>query len=255
MPMLFEMKQQHYAAITKAEIFLNAAESAGRPLSSAESLDVDNAMAEAQDLAPKIDTAEKQNTLRTMFGARGPLSEPIGKGGSKSGQPKSKALGKDYFDAFHAYLSSGGQRMDAALYEGSNPSGGFAVPVSVADQIVPLAPQEMALRRLATLIPTTSDIKIPRKTTFSAAAGKAESGATANTFVESEPTLDRFTLSAYMAGIMQKISRELAADVPAFQAFAINDMLPAQQMYEEGLYINGTGISQAQASSATLARA
>ncbi len=49
-----------------------------------------------------------------------------------------------------------------------------------------------------------------------------------------------------MAGIMQKISWELAQDVPAFQAFAIQDMLAAQQMYEEGLYINGTGNSQAQ---------
>ncbi len=173
---LFELKQQHHAAITKAETLLNAAESAGRALSSAESLDVDNAMAEAQDLAPKIATAEKQNTLRTMFGTRGPISEPIGKAGSKPGQPKRKVLGQDYFDSFHAWLSSGGQRMDAALYEGSNPSGGFAVPISVADQIVPLAPQEMAIRRLATIIPTTNDIKIPRKTTFSTGGGQGGVG-------------------------------------------------------------------------------
>ena len=197
-------------------------------------------MAEAQELGPKIATIEKRNTLRGMVIPGAPSSDVAAR------KPGKRTLSADYSQAFHSWISSGGQTTNAALYEGSNAGGGYAVPISVDDQIVPLAPQEMALRRLATVIPTTNDIKIPRKTTFSTAAGKAESGVTANTFVESEPTLDQFTLSAFMAGIMQKISWELAQDVPAFQAFAVQDMLNAQQTYEEALYVSGSGNGQAQ---------
>jgi HK97 family phage major capsid protein len=49
-----------------------------------------------------------------------------------------------------------------------------------------------------------------------------------------------------MAGVLQEISWELAQDVPAFQAFAVDDMLLAQAMYEENLFVNGTGSGQAQ---------
>jgi HK97 family phage major capsid protein len=131
----------------------------------------------------------------------------------------------------------------AALYEsGGGASGGYAVPITVSDQIVPLAPNEMAVRRIAQVIPTTMDIKIPTKQSFSTASAKAET----SSFTESEPTLGQITLSAYMAGVLQEVSWELAQDVPAFQAFAVDDMILAQQMYEENLYVNGTGSGQAQ---------
>jgi HK97 family phage major capsid protein len=42
------------------------------------------------------------------------------------------------------------------------------------------------------------------------------------------------------------LSWELVQDVPTFQAFAITDMVLAQQMFEENLYVNGTGTGQAQ---------
>jgi HK97 family phage major capsid protein len=112
----------------------------------------------------------------------------------------------------------------------------------VDDQIVPLAPNEMAVRRIAQVIPTTMDIKFPVKASFSTSSAKAET----TSFTESEPTLSQFTLSAYMAGVLQEISWELAQDVPAFQAFAVDDMIIAQQQYEENLYVNGSGSGQAQ---------
>ena len=51
---------------------------------------------------------------------------------------------------------------------------------------------------------------------------------------------------AFMAGILHQISWELAQDVPSFQQFAVGDMLLAQQLFEENLYVNGTGTGQAQ---------
>jgi HK97 family phage major capsid protein len=96
------------------------------------------------------------------------------------------------------------------------------------------------------VVPTASDIKIPRGTAFGEAAGKAESGGSDNYFTETDPTLDQFTLSAFMAGGYRTISWELAQDVPSFNQFAVTDLLLAQQMYEGNLYVNGTGTGQAE---------
>jgi HK97 family phage major capsid protein len=151
-------------------------------------------------------------------------------------------LSPEYADEFFQYVASGGTKIGAALYEGSSPAGGYAVPITVDDQIVPLAPNEMAVRRLAMVLPTVMDIKVPVKESFGEATAKAENSA----FTEYDPTIGQFTLSAYMAGIQETVSWELAQDVPSFQAFCVDDMILAQQMYEENLYVNGTGSGQAQ---------
>jgi HK97 family phage major capsid protein len=105
----------------------------------------------------------------------------------------------------------------------------------------------MGVREVATVIPTVSDIKVPRATTISAAAAKAEGiGNGANLFLESDPILDQFTLSAFMAGLTHTISWELVQDVPSFQSFAVGDMLLAQSLFEENWYVNGTGAGQPQ---------
>jgi HK97 family phage major capsid protein len=49
-----------------------------------------------------------------------------------------------------------------------------------------------------------------------------------------------------MAGVVNSLSWELVQDVPLFQSFAIQDQILAQQMFEENLYVNGTGTGQAQ---------
>jgi HK97 family phage major capsid protein len=118
--------------------------------------------------------------------------------------------------------------------------------VTVDQQIVPLAPTDRGVRSIATVIPTSHDIKIPRATTISTAAAKAESGASTNLFTESEPVLDQFTLSAFMSGLTHIVSWELMEDVPSFQTFAIGDMLLAQSLFEEAKYVSGTGTGEAQ---------
>jgi HK97 family phage major capsid protein len=116
-------------------------------------------------------------------------------GGHKFQQSQSTvALSADYKEAFYTWLRSEGKQISAALYEGAGSAGGFVVPVMVDGQIVPLAPQESAVRNLATVIPTSMDIKIPQKASFGAVAIKSESGASTNLFTESDPTLSQITL-------------------------------------------------------------
>lgn len=249
MATLMEMKQSRAALLNKAEATIAAAENAGRALTETETTDLDATTAEVTGLNSRIEAGERLNTLRAQFPQGILPGAAHDSQGRATRQPKgsaTKALSEDYLKAFQAYLLSGGERMDAALYEGSNPQGGWALPISVAGEIVPLAPPETGIRRLATVLPTTNDIRVPRQTAGSTAAFKAESGATTNSFTETGPTIDQVTLSAFMAGAFVKMSVELVQDVPAFQAFAVSDLQNAQQQLEEGWFISGTGVNQGQ---------
>ena len=242
---LFELRKQREFALNKADSIVKAAENARRPLTDNEDLEIASSMAAVNALNPQIKKLEGSNTLATQY-PRGAVI--IDGGGARvQRQAAKKVLSAEYESAFYDYIANAGKgplspEVSAALYEGSSSQGGYAVPLVVDDQIVPLAPQEMAVRQLAQVIPTTMDIKIPTKSTFSTATAKAETAS----FTESEPTISQFTLSAYMAGVLQELSWEICQDVPAFQAFAVDDMILAQQMYEENLFCNGTGSGQAQ---------
>ena len=237
-----EMLKQRAQALRKSEAILAAAETAHRELTAEESYDVDNCMTAVKALNPQIESHEKLNTMHKLF-TNGRLITGGTGGGPRGFEKNTKVtFSEDYPQAFYEWVQSGGKNVSAALYEGSNPAGGYVVPSIVDDQIVPLAPNEMAVRQISKVIPTTMDIRIPRKGAFGNASAKAENAA----FVEADPTLEQFTLSAFMVGNLETISWELAQDVPAFQSFCITDLILAVQMLEEAWFVTGTGTGQAQ---------
>jgi len=240
------LKKEREGVLKEAERVLSNVESQGRALTAEEGRIIDGLMAKANSMEYQVKLTESKSTIRTAFPNAISLMD-AGVAGANGGprgfsKPQTVRFAAEYASEFYEYIQSNGKKIGAALYEGSNSAGGFAVPVVVDDQIVPLAPQEMAVRRLATVIPTASDIKLPVKAGFGTASAKAET----SSFTESELTLSQVTLSAFMAGIQENISWELAQDVPTFQATTVDDMVLAQQMFEENLYINGTGSGQAQ---------
>jgi HK97 family phage major capsid protein len=242
---LFEIKKQRQHALNKADSIMRAAEAANRKPTDAEQLELDTCMAAVDAYNPQIAKIERNNTIfqHMVDGKLIPAAGNLRQARTPNGPV---VLSEDYYNDFHTWIGTRGQQIGAALYEGSGSAGGFAVPVIVDGQVVPLAPQEMGVRSIAQVVPTSSDIKIPRGTAFGTAAAKAESGASDNFFTESDPTLDQFTLSAFMAGITHTISWELAQDVPSFQQFALTDLVLALQMFEANLFVNGTGTGQAQ---------
>jgi HK97 family phage major capsid protein len=254
MAQLFDLKRQHKHALDKGDNIVRAAEAAGRPLTASEEADFEMSMKAADTLHTEIKVIEKKNTLITQFHGRGGNADAYAslftasREGGRSFRPTDGVvLTNDYANAFFDYIGSKGQNQaSAALYEGAGSAGGYVVPSIVDQQIVPLAPTDMGVRSIATVIPTAMNMLIPRATTISTAAAKAESGASSNSFTESDPTLDQFELSAFMAGLTHTISWELSQDVPSFQQFAVGDMLLAQSLFEENWYVNGTGTGQPQ---------
>jgi len=249
---LFELKKDRAFALKKAENLTQAAENANRNLTDAEEQEFSVALAAANNLGEQIAKIERQSTLRKHLvngmlipGTPGKNQNPATVGYARTPDAP-VVLSEDYYDQFYAWLGSNGQQIGAAMYEGSNPAGGYVVPIVVEGVPVPLAPTEMGVRTVAMVVPTASDIKIPTQSTFGTAAAKAESGAADNYFQESDPTLAQFTLSAFMAGITHTISWELAQDVPSFQQFAVQDLVLALQMYEGNKFVNGSGTGEPQ---------
>lgn len=262
---IFELKKQQQEALDMAERTVANIESQHRAPTEYESQAINSFIAKAAECKTQIKALESQNTISRAF--PNPAALLMGGAGPRADYRVSKkTLSPDYAADFFTMIRTKGTQLgpnlsegadglggyvlpgnpSAALYEGGSGAGGYAVNVTTDDQIVPLAPQEMSVRRLAQVIPTANDILIPQKASFGTASYKAESGSSTNLFTESDPTLTQIRLSAYMAGIQETISWELAQDVPAFQAFAVDDMILAQQMFEENWYINGTGTNQAQ---------
>jgi HK97 family phage major capsid protein len=182
-------------------------------------------------------------------------------------------MSTEYTNAFVAFLRSGGKQatdalsegfdplfggfalpslpgMSSAMYEGtlgsSNGAGGYAVNVPTDGQIIPLAVPDLGVRSVARAIPTSTDVKLPSQSTFGTAGVKAESGASTNTFSESNPTLSQLTLSAFMMGLTHTVSWELLQDVSLFQEFGVRDLINAVSIAEDGFFVTGTGTGQPQ---------
>lgn len=247
---LFSMKAAREAAISKAESFVTAAESASRNMTAEENASFDAAMVEANALTPQIERVEKLNTIRSAF----PTGQVI-PASNGAERPERKTLSKAYAADFWQMLQSKGAKIGAALYEGLDAAGGFAVPVEIDGTIVPLAPAEMAIRQLARVIPTTHTLKFPIKAAHGTAAAKLESTGADNPFGGTAPTLSQVELDAYMAGDIVPVSWELLEDVAAMQGFIADDLTLAVQQYEEPLFITGsgaTGVPQGVATGASI---
>ena len=241
-----ELQAQHDSALSQADALISIAERQKRQLTRHEQQTVDAKLKEAGDLKPQIAAAKQPTALITPAEMRAKLGlsrqTHIQHSNGASGEPiVPKQLSRDYFQEFYSRLAGVGP-LTAAMYEGSSTSGGYAIPVVVDDQIIPLAPQDSAIRSLATVIPTKSDIKVAQVTVRTAVAAKSETSG----FSVATPTLGGFTLSAFFAGVQVPTSLELASDVPLFNTFVLEDVVSGFLEYEESLFLTGSGSGQPQ---------
>ena len=266
---LIDILQNQKEALDQAESMLAKAKQECRDLTASEQLSYDGAMARYKHLGAQADDRQATNTLRQVVGGNFPQLLMGGKGApAKHGQ---KPMSTEYNEAFLAFLRSGGKQTSSALSEGFDPmfggfalptmpgmssalyggtggnsttAGGYAVSVPTDSLIVPLAVPDLGVRSVARAIPTLTDVKIPSQSTFGSAGWKLESGASQNLFVESDPALGQFTLSAFMTGLTHTVSWELLQDVAMFQEFGVRDLINAVDINEDNAFVNGSGTNQ-----------
>jgi HK97 family phage major capsid protein len=268
---LQELMQQQKADLDITDAIVKAAENGKREMTAEEREKCDAAFTRIRERKPLIKAREAQNTIRRFMNGGIPtwVHDPQACSGKATESAQQRLMSTEYTEAFLAFVRSNGKHassalsegfdplfggfalpsfggMSAALYEGSNSAGGYAVSVPTDPQIVPLALPDLGVRSVARILPTNNDIKIPTQASFSTAAIKAESGGSTNTFTESNPTLGQFTLSAFMIGLSHPVSWELLQDVNLFQQFGISDLLAAIAIKEDGYFVTGTGTGQPQ---------
>jgi len=263
---LIDILQNQKEAIDQADSILAKATQEGRDLTASEKSGYDAAMTRNKHLAAQADERQATNTLRQIVGGKFPL---LAVGGAATARHGQTPMSTEYTESFLAFLRSGGKQassalsegfdpmfggfalpalpgMSAALYESSPGAGGYTTTAPTDPNIIPLATPDLGVRSLARVITTANDIKLPSQSTFGTAGIKAESGASTNNFVESNPTLSQITLSAFMMGLTHTVSWELLQDVSLFQTFGIQDLLNAVAIAEDGFYVTGTGTNQPQ---------
>lgn len=236
-----DLRARHAEVLKSADAIVTMAERQKRPLTSSETDMVNSRLAEAGRLATQIqgagtDRVAQFKAMRAQFPASPVYAAPFA-----DGEPIApKRFLREYRDAFYSYLES--KRISASLTESVDAAGGFAAPITVDNEIVPLAPADLAVRRLATVISTKSDRLIPQKSSFGSAALTTEASA----FGGTAPTLSQIPLTAYTAGTLAACSLEVLQDVPEFEAFVLDDISLDIQQLEEGWFVNGTGSGQPQ---------
>jgi HK97 family phage major capsid protein len=204
--------------------------------------------------------SQPSNGVIRMAEARSPeysaaLHSSLKTGGKAHGDELtagSDGAGGYFFPGSEAYtqqrLPNG--RASAALYEGtnggSNGAGGYAINVPTVQQIVPLAMPDLGIFDASTVIPTSTNVKIPQQASFGASALKSESTGTIATFGGTDPTLGQVELQAFMAGALRMASFELLQDVEMFQQFLVDDLIKGQRILEGALLATGNGTSQPQ---------
>lgn len=262
---LQEMLQKQKVALEAANAVVTAAETASRALTPVEEENYNNHMAEYKALGVTIKARQEQNTIRAAF----PNGQVIADNREHSEVVPAginRWRTREYARAFAAFAHSRGQNIAAALALGVDELGGFKFPglkmdaaayetnstdgasiyPSIVDTstVIPLAPPPMAVERLASIIPTTMDVKFPRKLAFGTAAAKTEgTGNGSNLFTGTDPTMQQVTLGAQMIGHPEDASWELLQDVAIFQSFMTEDILLSIAILKENAYING-GTSQ-----------
>jgi HK97 family phage major capsid protein len=263
---LLELKKERAQSL---KVLTDLHAQGGSGISALDSAVTESYAADIRRLDAAIAPLEADNTLSRLF--RGNPGAVFGAGdpAHTTRGSSQKPMTTEYTEAFLSFVRSGGKQatsalsegfdplfggfalpalpgMNSALYEANSGAGGFSVNVPTDNQIVPLATPDLGVRSVARVMPTTNDIKIPQQAAFGTAGTKAESGASTNTFSESDPTLTQFTLTAFMVGLSHTISWELLQDVAIFQEFGVRDLLTAVDILEDSLFVSGNGTSQQQ---------
>ncbi len=244
MTQVLELKKQHAETLAGAERFIANIERQKRPPTTEENNIINGRMMTANRLKDEIAKAEAAQIAHIKELRAQIPAAPLHVTRPGSGEPLvPKKFLAEYSADFYEYLKSfGKQKMSASLQESVDAAGGYAAPITVDDQIVPLAPQDLAVRRLATVISTKSDRLIPQKSSFGSAALRTETSAFAGTV----PALSQISLGAYMAGTFAACSLEILQDVPEFEAFVLDDISLDVQQLEESWFVNGSGTGEAQ---------
>lgn len=248
--------EQRAAALAKARAILDAAEAENRDLTADEQQKYDGYNAEYDSLTAKINReqalAEREaEVARSANGEQNPArSQQPGRAGESRGDATDSA---EYRRSLLRYMAYGvvdaGLRTDArggtelrdilgVSLGGEGATGGVLAPATMERALLDEVKKQNAMRQLADVRSSGSDVEIPYVTTHTQAYLVAEGA----NFVASTPAFDKKTLKAYKVGALSYITHEALQDMFLdMEAWIREDFGTAFADLEEDHFINGTG--------------
>ncbi|WDU84214.1 phage major capsid protein [Caloramator sp. Dgby_cultured_2] len=222
--------------IMQAREILNTAEKENRNLTAEEEQKYDRIMEDVDKLAKDIERLERMEQLeKELRTSAQPPIKPIIEG-------RNDGANAEYRDVFMKMLRQTIHALDPhelrALKVGDAGKGGYIVPTDFEKRLVQALAEENVMRRLATIIPTSSDTKIPVESDLGSATWVAEEGA----YQESDAEFNQAVISAYKLTTLIKVSEELLDD-SAFdlESYIINAFARRFGVAEEAAFVSGDG--------------
>jgi len=192
---------------------------------------------EIEELTSAIDRQTRAEAREAELNK--PMNQPLTARPDGKAEKKGRASNA-YKEDFGAHLR-GKQLIHNVLSEGVLADGGYLVPEEFERQIIMGLDEANVVRKLAKVITTQAERKIPIAATHSVAQWTLENGE----YTESNPTFEQKSIDAYKLTDLVKVSIELLQD----SAFDLEDYIAAEfarafGIAEEEAFCVGTGEGQ-----------
>jgi len=236
-------------ALASSDQILSTIERAKRLPTETEKSNLNTNRKKIETLTPQIEKLERASkdpsAMREKFramglGAIGTQPDLVDARGRERMIPK--RFSTAYRDAMRSYIKNGGKT--AALYEGADAAGGYAVLQETDEYIAPIAPAASEIRSKCKVIETTKTILLP--TTAPNGLPTTTQTAELAAFTQSLPSMGQTQLQAYLNTMLAPVSLELAEDAPGLEAWMRVIVEAALLEQEDALFIAGSGSGEIQ---------
>ena len=192
---------------------------------------------EITDLGSEIARLERQKAIEDELNK--PMNQPIMAKPMRDPEDDNKNIraSKAYREDFRNHLR-GRQLIHNVLSTTPGSDGGYLVPEDFENQIVSALEEENVFRKIAKVIRTEHDRKIPLSATHSVAQWTDENGA----YTESNPTFTQKELDAFKLTDLCRVSDELLQDsMFDIEGYLANEFARAFGIKEEEAFCVGDG--------------
>jgi len=237
-----ELREKRAKAWEAAKAFLDAKRTPDGLLSAEDAAVYDRMEQDVVALGKEVERLDRQAVLDLEMAA--PTAKPaVGQPGAAPGADAKTGRATDEYKRGFWNVLRGHRDLDVmnSLKIGEDESGGYLVPTEYERTLITGLDEENIFRRLAHVIRTGGDRKIPVVATRGEASWVDEEG----TIPESDDSFGQITLGAYKIATMIKVSEELVADsVFNLESYIAQEFARRIGAKEEESFLVGDGVGK-----------
>ena len=242
MSKVLELREKRAKAWEAAKAFLDTKRTADGLLSAEDAQTYDKMEQDVVNLGKEVERLERQAVLDLELAA--PTAKPaVAQPGAAPGADTKTGRASDEYKRNFWNVLRG--KADAAVMNslkvGEDEAGGYLVPIEYERKLITGLDEENIFRKLAHVIRTGGDRKIPVVATRGEASWVDEEGV----IPESDDSFGQITLGAYKIATMIKVSEELVADnVFNLEGYIAQEFARRIGAKEEESFLTGDGIGK-----------